>query len=239
MSNEELVKRIQDGINVHENLESLWENNSGYVAIIARKYEVAEELEDLINQGFIGLYKAAEMYKPDKGAKFLTYATYWITQSIQRYIQNCGKLSRVLGMCSLDKPIGEEEDMSMYDLIPSPEDMEGDAMDRMEQDQLRTVIWPIVDTLPKDQATVIRERYQERHTLDEIGKKLGTNKERVRHIEADALRYMRRPRIRKVLEPYWEEDRIYSYALRGTSAATFENTWTSSTERVAMKSMND
>ena len=139
----------------------------------------------------------------------------------------------------MDKPIGEEKDMSMYDLIPSPEDMEGDAMDRMQQDQLRTVIWPIVDTLPKDQSTVIRERYQERHTLDEIGKKLGTNKERVRHIEADALRYMRRPRIRKVLEPYWEEDRIYSYALRGTSAATFENTWTSSTERVAMKSMND
>ena len=118
MSNEKLVKQIQDGINVHENLESLWENNSGYVATIARKYEVAEELEDLINQGFIGLYKAVEMYKPDKGAKFLTYATYWITQSIQRYIQNCGKLSRVPGMCSLDKPIGEEEDMSMYDLIP-------------------------------------------------------------------------------------------------------------------------
>ena len=239
MSNEELVKQIQGGINVHESLESLWENNSGYVVTIARKYEAAEELEDLINQGFIGLYKAAEMYKPDKGAKFLTYATYWITQSIQRYIQNCGKLSRVPGMCSLDKQIGEEEDMSMYDLIPSPEDMEGDAMDRMQQNQLRTDIWLIVDTLPKDQATVIRERYQERHTLDEIGKKLGTNKERVRHIEADALRYMRRPRSRKVLEPYWEEDRIYSYALQGTSAATFENTWTSSTERVAMKIMND
>ena len=124
MSNEELVKQIQGGINVHESLESLWENNSGYVVTIARKYEAAEELEDLINQGFIGLYKAAEMYKPDKGAKFLTYATYWITQSIQRYIQNCGKLSRVPGMCSLDKQIGEEEDMSMYDLIPSPEDME-------------------------------------------------------------------------------------------------------------------
>lgn len=239
MSNEELVKQIQDGINVHENLESLWENNSGYVATIARKYEVAEELEDLINQGFIGLYKAAEMYKPEKGAKFLTYATYWITQSIQRYIQNCGKLSRVPGMGSLDKPIGEEEDMSMYDLIPSPEDMEGDAMERIQQEQLTAVIWPIVDKLPEEQAAVIRARYQDRQTLEEIGNGLGTSKERVRHIEADALRYMRRSRIRKVLEPYWEEDRIYSYALQGTSAATFENTWTSSTERVAVKIMND
>lgn len=239
MCNEEIVQNIQDGINVHENLERLWENNSGYVVTVARKYEAAEELDDLINQGFIGLYKAVEMYKPDKGAKFLTYATYWITQSIQRYIQNYGKLNRVPGMCSLDKPIGEEEDMSMYDMIPSQEDLEGDTTDRIQQEQLAAVIWPIVDKLPGDQTAVIRARYQSRQTFEEIGNGLGTSKERVRHIEADALRYMRRSRIRKMLEPYWEDDRIYNYAIHGNSASTFEHTWTSSTERVAMKIMND
>ena len=77
--------------------------------------------------------------------------------------------------------------------------------------------------------------FRSRQTFEEIGNGLGTSKERVRHIEADALRYMRRSRIRKLLEPYWEDDSIYNYAIHGNSVATFEHTWTSSTERAAMK----
>ena len=70
--------------------------NKGLVISIAKRYQgKGLDFDDLVQEGYIGLIKAEKGYKPDKGTKFSTYATYWIKQSIIRAIENTGSLVRV------------------------------------------------------------------------------------------------------------------------------------------------
>ena len=88
MSNEEIVEQIQRGIEVTANQERLWRNNEGFVRWVVRKYIGAcckEDLEDFMQQGFIGLVAAAGKYRPGAGMKFLAYAENYIKTSIFRY----------------------------------------------------------------------------------------------------------------------------------------------------------
>lgn len=86
MTNEELVARIQNRINAAECMAQLWQQNRAFVAQIAKRYTAYEDMDDLMQEGFIGLCNAVECYEPDGGAKFLTYAAYWIQQAMLRYI---------------------------------------------------------------------------------------------------------------------------------------------------------
>ena len=77
MSNEEIVEQIQKGIEVTANQERLWKNNERFVRWVIRKYIgdcCKDDQEDFMQQGFIGLISAAGKYRPENGAKFLTYA---------------------------------------------------------------------------------------------------------------------------------------------------------------------
>lgn len=91
MSNEELVQQVQAGVDVQNNMQQLWEQNKGYVHKVASRYVqvagYANEMEDLIQQGYFGLHKAAELYDPKYEGLFITYAAYWINQSIIRYVK--------------------------------------------------------------------------------------------------------------------------------------------------------
>lgn len=90
MSNEEIVLQIQNGIDVTENQEKLWLKNKGFVNYMIKKTcGFSEDIEDLEQQGFIGLVTAAMKYKPDNGANFITFAGYHIRSSIIRYNENC------------------------------------------------------------------------------------------------------------------------------------------------------
>jgi RNA polymerase primary sigma factor len=95
MTNEELVHNIQQGTERQGYMLELWGQNIGLIKKEALKYAAYEEMDDLTQQGFIGLYMAAVNYNPDEGALFSTYATFWIRQSIQRYIEECGGVVRV------------------------------------------------------------------------------------------------------------------------------------------------
>lgn len=86
MNNEELVARIRNGIGTAECMAQLWQQNRAFVAQIAKRYTAYEDMDDLMQEGFIGLCNAVECYEPDGGAKFLTYAAYWIQQAMLRYI---------------------------------------------------------------------------------------------------------------------------------------------------------
>lgn len=73
----------------------LCERNLKLVISIAKNYQNRGlDMEDLVQDGNVGLIKAIERFDPDKGYKFSTYATWWITQAIQRSISNTGKTIR-------------------------------------------------------------------------------------------------------------------------------------------------
>ena len=87
MTNENLVKEIKQGINEKDNLESLYLNNKRFIYKIANKYKGYEDVGDLAQIGFIGMYEAIEPYDETKGFKFLTYAGWHIRQAITRYLE--------------------------------------------------------------------------------------------------------------------------------------------------------
>ena len=106
LTNEQLVLRIKAGENTAANMLKLWEQNKGMIYKIALKFKGYEEIEDLTQQGYLGLCDAVENYDTDSGALFLSYATYWIKQSMQRYIENCGHVVRI--------PVYRREDIRKY-----------------------------------------------------------------------------------------------------------------------------
>lgn len=76
--------------------QRLIESNMRLVINIAKTYRNRSiPLEDLIQEGAIGLMQAAERFDPDKGFRFSTYATHWIRQSIGRAIDNKSKAIRL------------------------------------------------------------------------------------------------------------------------------------------------
>jgi RNA polymerase primary sigma factor len=112
MTNEELVKRIQRKENVENNMLTLWRQNQGLITKIACRYSMYEDMEDLRQQGYIGLYSAVVNYDQNAGALFSTYATLWIRQSIKRYVDECGSLVRV--PCGLMGVLSKYKKLTSY-----------------------------------------------------------------------------------------------------------------------------
>ena len=87
ISNEELVQLIQSGVDVQANTEALWKQNTGIVHKLAASYARDQfEAEDLAQEGFFALVKAAEKYDPDCGAKFITYFIIHLNARMRRYL---------------------------------------------------------------------------------------------------------------------------------------------------------
>lgn len=95
MSNEELVTRIKAGVDTADNMLQLWQQNQGMIHLIAKRYQGFEPLEDLEQEGYIGLCKAVEHYDHCAGATFISYAAYWIKQTIYRYLEENGRIVRI------------------------------------------------------------------------------------------------------------------------------------------------
>ena len=145
---------------------------------------------------------------------------------------------RKAGLGSLDSPVAGldgGEDATVGELVASDEDVEGDALDKLQREELRRELWACVDSLPGRQPEVLRMRYQKNMTLGAIGQECNITLDAVRQLQAKALRELRKPKFRKRLRPYLPEtDRVYSAALVGSGISRFNQTWTSSTERVAL-----
>lgn len=95
MNNNELVMCIQNGFDVTENLEKLYLQNTGMIEKIIRKYNGIEDLEDLRQEAYFGIEKAAQLWDSSRGIQFIVYAAYWIHSVVRRYIDDCGSVIRV------------------------------------------------------------------------------------------------------------------------------------------------
>ena len=109
---------------------------------------------------------------------------------------------------SLETPIGEEEDSHLGDFV---EDKEATApSDAASLTMLRTEVEDILDTLTPRERRVLQLRFGlidgHQRTLEEVGKRFGVTRERIRQIEAKALRKLRHPSRGKALKDYWSNE---------------------------------
>lgn len=95
MDNEQLVARIRAGEDVAKNMLELYNQNRGFIVKVAKRYQGFAEMEDLLQEGYIGLSEAVRHYDADKNSSFIHYAAFWIRQSMRRYVDNCGSMVRL------------------------------------------------------------------------------------------------------------------------------------------------
>ena len=160
-------------------MATLWAQNEGFVRTLAAKYYFLADWEDLLQAGYIGLHTAAERYRPDAGANFLTYAAYWIRHEMQR-----GTVSPTKAI-SFDAPLTEDGDDDLYTLIP------GDAVDPSQSAQdenTAAILWEEVGKLEPPEREAIVARYREEQSIQDIADAEGTTYSRI----AERLRRGRR-----------------------------------------------
>jgi RNA polymerase primary sigma factor len=182
--------------------QKLARHNLAFVVAVARRQRRgAVRLEDLIQEGNVGLMKAVEKFDPHAGTRFSTYAVWWIRAYIGKYLKEARSSVRpisgtvALADLSLDTTVDEEGEITHLDRIedegPGPEDRylsaESDRGVRETVSKVRRRIgelgWEIVHS---------RLQQDDPVTLEEIGKRWGVSRERVRQVELRAKHYLRR-----------------------------------------------
>lgn len=136
---------------------------------------------------------------------------------------------------SLSEPIqGTDDEISLGDTVASGEDMEEDAIRKIDKERMKRELWLVVDQLPGDLPVAVRLRYKDRLTLEKTGQALGVNRERARQLESKAMRILRQPHRCRTFRAYFEEY-LSAAPIHHIGVRRFNETWTSEVEQEALR----
>ena len=220
----ELAIRISEA--AQEAKKRLAEANLRLVVSIAKRY-VGRGMQflDLIQEGNLGLIKAVDKFDYTKGFKFSTYATWWIRQAITRAIADQARTIRIPvhmvetinkvkkansqllhqnGREATPDEIAEYLEMPVGDFIPDDDALA--PADAASMSLLKEQLADVLKTLTPREAKVLSLRFGlddgNPKTLEEVGKVFNVTRERIRQIEAKALRKLRHPSRSKKLKDF-------------------------------------
>ena len=245
-----LANRIAEGDQSAKN--ELVEANLRLVVSLARHYQgCGLSYQDLIQEGNIGLIKAAEKFDVSKGFRFSTYASWWIKQALSRAIadqsrtiripvhmtENINKFKKterellsqlnrepkikeiadamgisekqakeiqsyIVEPTSLDIQVGDDDDTTIGSFIEDTHFINPESAYIKESNG--DIVNAVLDTLSDREANILRLRFgiggKKAMTLEEVGKEYGLTRERIRQIEAKALRKLRHPSRANILK---------------------------------------
>jgi RNA polymerase primary sigma factor len=168
------------------------------VADQGRTIRIPVHMGDQINRLRRSIHKLTQELGRDPSSEELAKAQKTTAKKIEELI----KISQ--RPLSLELPTDDEEDQSLGDY--TPDTIHPPPTDMVDEKIMREHLYQILETLPAREVRILQLRYGLQdgkiHTLGDIGRKLGVTRERVRQIEAQALRRLRQPRIRRELQEY-------------------------------------
>ena len=202
--------------------QELLEGNLRFVITVSKQYQnQGLDLPDLIAEGNYGLMKAIENFDWSKGLRFISYAVWWVRQSIlqslnenartirlpvnvvqelhraKKELDSAGvalpeKFATLPYTINLDNPLNEEGD-TLLDVIVNPNAELADA-NLSTEDTLKKKLIEMLDVLDNRERVIIEDYFGlsgNTRTLEDIGGDFSLTKERVRQIKEKALRKLR------------------------------------------------
>lgn len=206
-----IAERVRKGEKAARRL--LVNHNIAFVLSMCRRYAGKGcRLDDLVQEGMIGLLKAVEHFDPAKGNRFSTYASWWIRAYVQKYLRDMrATVKPVVSQpgaqrfalprdFSLDAPIGDEEETTYLDRLEDHSPTAEDNFLRSEDSrEVREALLRVKKRIGGLGWDIVEQRLTEDQprTLEEIGKDWGLSRERVRQVEKSTRIFLER-----YLQPY-------------------------------------
>jgi RNA polymerase sigma factor (sigma-70 family) len=198
-----LARAARDG-GAPEAVDRLVRANLRFVVKVAYRYRrPGVRVADLVQEGNVGLLRAARRFDPERGVRFVSYAAWWIRAAIQDYLERAHTGRHGAPDVSLDAPLTDDGDGSRLDEVAADDPPQDCVLADLRQRALAEArIREALATLGHRERLIAEERFMsdEPVTLTDLARRLGVSRERTRQLEARA-----KQRLRRQLEDFIRE----------------------------------